>query len=485
LLQDTSTPEAGSESGAPAQNAGASAAVAARARDTTIYVAVNRLHNILYVRSSDETAITQIARVVTDSDRPTPQVLLEMKVLQLDVGDGFGSLFDIGFTSDHVTAGTSFSSLSSPNLMFQVVSDQIQARLKLMESEHRVKVIATPMVTATNTTPAQLFIGEERVIVTGFSQNTTVGSTGATSTYFTAQTQQRDIGTTLRIIPRINSDQTVTLLVQSDDSKINAGGGTLPVSNADGSVQNLAIDTVSTSNIQGVVTAKDGLTVAMGGLIRKEMERKTDKVPVLGDIPGLGFFFRRMENSDRRSELVVLITPHVFFNPTKANAVSRERVAALSAHPDLSSKGLSLGYKDGDAGVQALVTLARAARLADGGMDAAQLNLALITLPADPPIQIVQNATLRIIPRAAWRQGQLYATVATVENLSNQPAQLDPRQLLGAWKAVSFDQPVLNPAGSPQSRTTGYFFSDRPFGQVIASLTRNGTRVSGTSRRSR
>jgi hypothetical protein len=181
----------------------------------------------------------------------------------------------------------------------------------------------------------------------------------------------------------------------------------------------------------------------------------------------------------------VLITPHVFFTPMKADSTSRDRVAALSAHPDLSSEGLSLGYRDGDAGVQALVTLARAARLADAGADATQLGLALITLPADPPIQLVTNATLRIVPRAAWRQGQLYATVATVENLSNQPVQLDPRQVLGEWKAVSFDQPVLDPAGSAQSRTTAYFFSDRPFGQVIASLTRNGIRVPKTSMSSR
>ncbi len=106
-----------------------------------------------------------------------------------------------------------------------------------MESQNRVKVIATPMVTATNTTPAQLFIGEERVIVTGFTQNTIVGSTGVATTSFTAQTEQRDVGTTLRIVPRINSDRTVTLLVQSDDSTVNVGGGTLPVSSADGTIE--------------------------------------------------------------------------------------------------------------------------------------------------------------------------------------------------------------------------------------------------------
>ncbi len=476
LLQETSLPGTGGENGAAPQISGASLA-AVRSRDTTIYVAVNRLHNILYVRSSDESAISQIARIVTDSDRPTPQVLLEMKVLELNVDDEFASLFDISASSGSFSGGSSFTALNSPTLMFQVVNNSIQARLQLMESQNRVKILATPMVTATNTTPAQLFIGEERVIVTGFSQNTIVGSTGASNTQFTAQTEQRDVGTTLRIIPRINSDRTVTLLVQSDDSKVNPGGGTLPVTAADGSIQNLAIDTVSTSNIQGVVTAKDGLTVAMGGLISRQSSRKTDKVPVLGDIPGVGFFFRHMENSDTRSEFVVLITPHVFFTPTQADSVSHDRVAALSAHPDLSSEGLSAGYKDGDAGVQALVTLARAARLADAGADATQLGLVLATLPADPPVQLLANATLRIVPRAAWRQGQLYATTADIQNVSNQPVQLDPRQVAGRWKAVSFDQSVLDAAGSPQSKTTGYFLSDRPFGQVVAPLTGNGARV--------
>lgn len=491
LLQELAAPGEGGESGAAPQISGSSLATV-RNRDTTIYVAVNRLHNILYVRSSDEAAIDQIARIVADSDRPTPQVLLEMKVLELTVGDDFGSLFDIGVssggthtitnpdgtvtTAPSVTAGSTFKDLGSPTLLFQVVSNSIRARLQLMENHNRVKVIATPMVTATNTTPAQLFIGEERVIVTGFSQNTIVGSTGASSTSFTAQTEQRDIGTTLRIIPRINSDRTVTLLVQSDDSTVNVGGGTLPVSAANGTVQNLAVDTVSTSNIQGVVTAKDGLTVAMGGLIRKQSTRNTDKVPVLGDIPGVGFFFKRIENNDTRSELVVLITPHVFFTPAKADSVSRERTASVSAHPDLSSEGFAASNQARDGGVEALVTLARATRLAEGGADALGLGLIPITLPTDPSVQLLPNAALQIVPHAAWRQGQLYATTVTIQNMSNRPAQLNPRQVVGRWKAVSFDRPVLEAAGSPQSKTTGYFFSDRPFSQVMALLTSGSAR---------
>ena len=75
------------------------------------------------------------------------------------------------------------------------------------------------------------------------------------------------------------------------------------------------------------------MTIAVGGLIQDRIERSEQKIPFLGDIPGIGVLFRNTSRVRRRTELVLLITPRVLFTPAEAQGASRERLAALSIHP--------------------------------------------------------------------------------------------------------------------------------------------------------
>src|SRR5690606_19895577 len=111
----------------------------------------------------------------------------------------------------------------------------------------------------------------------------------------------------------------------------NVGGGTLPVMIGN-NVQNVSIDTVNTSNIQGIVVAKDGLTVAIGGLISHRNRELVEKVPLLGDIPVLGQLFQRKELEQTKSELMLLITPHIITNPSDAENVTYDSLDAAALH---------------------------------------------------------------------------------------------------------------------------------------------------------
>ena len=75
------------------------------------------------------------------------------------------------------------------------------------------------------------------------------------------------------------------------------------------------------------------MTLAVGGLIRIEILDAEEKVPVLGDIPVLKFFFSKKVKKRDKRELVLLIKPRVLFTPAEADAATRERVKALSDHP--------------------------------------------------------------------------------------------------------------------------------------------------------
>ena len=98
-------------------------------------------------------------------------------------------------------------------------------------------------------------------------------------------------------------------------------------------VTNVAVDTVQTQVVTGTVVAKDGLTVALGGLITEGVGDSRAEVPVLGKLPVIGFFFRRQVTIRSRTELIVLIRPYVFNTPAESAALSGDLIPDNSLHP--------------------------------------------------------------------------------------------------------------------------------------------------------
>jgi len=322
-----------------------------------VRVTVNRRQNVIVVRTSDDAAMATIERLVLELDRPTPQVLLEVKILELDLGDDFRSALDVdlvdgparsnlptGEPTNPLVAGaaTAAESLlaagnapfSGGALVYQFLNDHVRVRLEALEQEGRMGVLATPLLLCANNEVARIFIGEERPLVRNFQLQTTV-TDGVARDQVVPTVDLRDIGNTLRIVPRINADRTVTLTVIQDVSSVNRGGANLPVPTGDGGVTNFAVDTVDTANLEGTVVARDGLTLAVGGLIRKEMVDRTSGVPYLMDIPVIGWLFGETTRVEEHRELVLLITPHVLTTPAEGEAASRRRLEELSLHPYL------------------------------------------------------------------------------------------------------------------------------------------------------
>lgn len=348
---------------AAAAAAGANAAqadAAQRGQEAPLYVTFNRQHNLLVLRSGDEQVLAQAKNLVANMDLPARQVLLEMRVIQVRLGDEFHRAFDMEFFGTGAATGVATTATAqalnpltgaatalnaageviSPRQigglgmydqfdrntsLFQFLSNRIRLRLQLLEEKGHVQTLARPLLLASNNEPARLFIGEEVVLVTGASAQTTTGTTGATNTVITAETEQRDIGTRLVIHPRINDDRTVTLTIDQESSERVVGGTTIPLATGtigDGVVQ-YPIDTVNTSSVQAVAQAKDGLTIAVGGMIKMNKTRNTANVPGLSKIPLLGELFKREEQVDERTELVLIITPHVLESTEEAERVTQ------------------------------------------------------------------------------------------------------------------------------------------------------------------
>lgn len=328
-------------------------------KSATIYVSTIRRNNQIIVRTGDPRSMEQIEQLVQQLDVPTPTVLLEVKVMRIVLTDGFNSAFeyfgssaegDGAFTDGAIPRpfpGGNGGTRTLPNglgvagkvpgaLTFQIVDDNFNFRMQLLQSKSRVTALATPLILTANNEVSRIFVGDTLPFTVGFSPSQVLSGINAVNGAVSATpvTELRDVGQSLLITPNINADRTVTLRVVEENSERVLGGASIPVPAADGkAVNSISVDTVRRRTVSGTVVAQDGMAVALGGLIEEQMNDTRDQIPVLGDIPGVGFLFRRQATNRQRSELVVVIRPYVFNTPSESAASSNHLLEELSLHP--------------------------------------------------------------------------------------------------------------------------------------------------------
>lgn len=331
-----------------------------RKRPATIFVTASRRNNMVVVRTADARALEDIRALVRRMDVQTPMVLLEVKVLSIELGRGFESAFDYHFSdgrfggsfssgtinpsvaTDPITGnpvgvipfpGVGSTGLRDGHFVFQFLGDSVRARLQLLESKNRVHTVATPTLLTANNEVSRIFLGEERPLVRGINSQTIITDNNVATTPNTT-TEFRNVGNTLLITPNINSDRTVTLRLVQENSFISPNAASIPVvtgsRNATNSVQNVPVDVVGTRSVSGTFVAKDGMAVAIGGLIEDVDNDRRAQVPILGDIPGLGVLFRRQNKEKSRRELVIILRPHVMSTPADSDLLTQDVLQQLA-----------------------------------------------------------------------------------------------------------------------------------------------------------
>lgn len=356
-----------------------------RIQQANIFVTVIQKQNQVIVRTSDPETMEQIADLIQKVDVPTPMVLLEVKIMEITLDDGFTSLFDYEFTDGNLTSG-SFSNgnilppiadllgggrglpLISPtgasidaaavpptidydipltpngNSLFQIVDTKFRARVQMLENKNRVTTLASPMLMTANNEVSRLFIGNEVPLNRSFSGGATIGGVGGVAQGGANTTIEfRPVGTTLLITPSINADRTVTLRILQERSNIVEDGANVQIPDGNGGFTEQAIDTVNSKTYSGTVVAKDGMTLALGGLIDESVADNRQSVPVLGKLPVIGILFRDQITGRRRTETVMMIRPYIFNTPTEATCTSQWLVDEHSLHPNAPEAKGTLG----------------------------------------------------------------------------------------------------------------------------------------------
>lgn len=189
----------------------------------------------------------------------------------------------------------------------------IGALLHALQTDSDVNVLSTPNILTSDNQKAEIMVGQNVPFTTGQTQNAT---TGAGSFFNTIE--RKDVGIKLAITPQISSDDTVRLDINQEISDV----VTTSATNAAGLITNKR-SAVTT------VVVKDHETMVIGGLIRDNVVAGESKVPLLGDIPLLGWLFKYKTTRVEKTNLMIFITPYVIKNEDDAAAITRKKNDAL------------------------------------------------------------------------------------------------------------------------------------------------------------
>jgi len=267
-------------------------------------------------------AVTRIAQVIQAFDEQEGEVLIEAKIVKVELTDeqslgidwqqafggietrtraNFRVLGDILDTTGSPATGAALKFVSTPAGKTQLV-------IEALKKFGKVETISNPRIMVSNNQEAKILVGTKEAFVT---VTTTVPATGSVVT--SPQVQFVDVGTKLFVTPRIKRDGHVQLKIRPEVSTAKVE-----------TFQSNRIPIVTTTEAETNVLVKSGTTLVIGGLIDTKRERTQNQIPVLGDIPVLGAVFRNRVDTNRKTELVVFLTPQII-------SASGERVVDFSS----------------------------------------------------------------------------------------------------------------------------------------------------------
>lgn len=304
----------------PAQAAPAKAPEAPARIQGEIRVLADEKNNALIIQATSHD-YEIIERTIKELDILPRQVLIDAKIYEValtgDLSLGLSAFLDRRsklplnpVTTGSFAAGQPGGSFLASTFALIGNTRALQVFLTAEENRTRIRTLSAPSILVTDNTDARIQVGSEVPVPIG-SALTPIES-GGTSLF--AQTIQfRNTGVILTVTPRINASGIVTLHIEQEVSTA--------IPNA---TSQIVAPVINKSSFKTSVVLRDGETLALGGIITESHSLAKNRVPLLGDIPGLGLLFGSTSRRTARTELVLLLTPHVIHNIPQAVAVTEE-----------------------------------------------------------------------------------------------------------------------------------------------------------------
>ena len=274
------------------------------------------------VVSARPVEVERIAEFIKSLNRFSEyQVLIEAKIVEVSLNKNNQSGVNWEFLTHNNLLGAAGSisfktnSVSNPsNAPFQLKimkSDKsITFLLGLLSRFGKVNVLSSPRIIALNGQPAMIKVGKDYIVMYTSQSTTTTSTGGGTATTSVAQevttTSILTEGVVLTIIPKILSKKELILNITPAISSLDT-----PIQQGDTSELNNRIFTVNVRQLNTVVRARSGETIILGGLMAETKNRQTEKIPLLGDLPVVGYPFKASDYKVSKVEVVIMLTPRI------------------------------------------------------------------------------------------------------------------------------------------------------------------------------
>lgn len=311
------------------------------------------------VTIADEATSLYISQVLSNLDRPKPQVLIKVVFMEVthsgasDIGieGGWGKRINNDPTDVNAVNGFGLSGLSSvmgTNLnqfgqpvssfnavspmtspgagLYQVLGKDYQVTLRAIAQAGKAKILSRPSILARNNQPATIKVGQSVPIITSVNY-TQLGNSYNSYNY-------RDVGVILSVTPFITADRMVEMIVQPEISSLNTAQA-IPTGNG------TAAPVIDIRSADTVAVTPDGQTVVIGGLMQTIKEQVDTKIPLLGDVPLIGNLFKRRQKSEVQKELVIFLTPHIVEAPGELAALSAREQSRSTVNKDMTEEELN------------------------------------------------------------------------------------------------------------------------------------------------
>ncbi len=287
------------------------------AAENRIRIIANRRNNALLIYATP-TEYSVIEGMLRKIDIIPLQVLIEATIAEVDLNDQlqYGTQFflKLGHTAETLGApNPPFPTLG--NLPFPstfpgfILSHSPRYAIEALAAVTKVKVLSSPQVMVLDNEPARLQVGQQVPVLTG-----TATSTLAAGAPVVNSVDYHSTGVIMLVTPRVNSGGLVTLDIAQEVSDV----APQAVNSVQGS------PTFNDQTFRTRVAIQDGQTVGMAGLIRDNSSEGNGGFPFLKDIPLLGTLLSSQTNQRMRTELLVMITPHVVHDQRDARALTED-----------------------------------------------------------------------------------------------------------------------------------------------------------------
>jgi general secretion pathway protein D len=286
--------------------------------EAPVQVFADRATNSVII-SSTKVAWSHLRSVIRDLDIRRKQVFVEAVILEVQVdrlrqigtdpvqvlGAGKdGSVQGIGgfnrAPEDLATVAQAISGGATGGATTVLNTLNIRAFMNLLMNLTDTNILSTPQVLAADNQKAKIVVGENRPFPTGQAQ----GITGGTLVTI----ERKDVGVTLELTPQVLEDdlirleikQEITAIAENVAQTIGSGTASIPVG-----------PTTTKRSMETTTVAQDKQTLVVGGLVRDNITISERKVPLLGDIPWLGWLFKSQNRQIEKLNLLVFLTPHL------------------------------------------------------------------------------------------------------------------------------------------------------------------------------